>query len=270
MALCAVRFADHAPFAAFAFAPAAQDEIALMALPLPPGRSRPAREFTLFDRDDKRAAWSEITARDGELRITTTVQPLAADLAEVDRFEVDTVRKACGLAPLPADAAADELLKAELTRARDAARPPLRTRPRAPRARGRRRAGAVARDHRRRLRRRHAPAALVGSVRRDDDRRRRRSRGRGRARRLDGARVSRRAAALPPLPPPAHRPRRRRPLAARRHREAARRESAAPRLPPGAGRLLRRRRGAATRCAPDSERSPTSSIWSCCPASATG
>jgi hypothetical protein len=112
MALCAARFADHAPFTAFAFAPIAQDEIALMALPLPPGRSRPARDLALFDREDRRAAWSEITARDGELRLTTSVQPLATDLAEVDRCEVDALRQACGLAPLPASATADELLKA--------------------------------------------------------------------------------------------------------------------------------------------------------------
>jgi uncharacterized iron-regulated protein len=111
MAFCAARFAGRAKFDALAFAPAAQDELELLALPLPPGRSRPPRRLTILDRDERRAAWSELTARDGELRITTAIEPFPSDLAAAERAEVDRVRGACGLAPLPADAAAEELLK---------------------------------------------------------------------------------------------------------------------------------------------------------------
>lgn len=110
MAFCAARFADRARFDAVAFAPAAQDELALLALPLPPGRARPSRRLTIVDAEARRAAWREITARDGELRLATALEPLADGLAAADRTEIDVVRKSCGLAPLPANAAADELL----------------------------------------------------------------------------------------------------------------------------------------------------------------
>jgi hypothetical protein len=110
MALCAARFGDHAPFSALAFAPLAQDEIAQMSLPLPPGRDRPPRTLTLMDAEPRAAAWRDATARDGELRLTTTVQPLATELSAQERAEVDATRAALGLPPLATSRAADAML----------------------------------------------------------------------------------------------------------------------------------------------------------------
>ncbi len=132
MAFCAARDCDRAPFRALAFAPAARDELALMALPIPPGRERPARRLQLFDREEPAAAWREITGRDGEVRLETTVQPLPAALAESDRLEVDETRAALGLPPLPSSAAADALLAG----ASESPRSRLFTRIQARRARG--------------------------------------------------------------------------------------------------------------------------------------
>ena len=43
MALCAARLAARSSFSVLAFAPAAQEELAQMSLPLPPGREQPTR-----------------------------------------------------------------------------------------------------------------------------------------------------------------------------------------------------------------------------------
>jgi uncharacterized iron-regulated protein len=111
MVFCAARSCDRTPFTALAFAPTARDELAMMALPVPPDRGRVARRLEVFDGVDLAGEWHEITARDREIRLETPIVSFPEDPAERESAQIDVTRARLGLDPLAPSRGADELLR---------------------------------------------------------------------------------------------------------------------------------------------------------------
>lgn len=112
MALFATRYARRATFPTLAFAPVARDEFGMMSRPWPLPADRPARVVSIWDAEANRAGWAGLQSEDAALRLTTSVEALAADPADADAAQIRAVRAALGLPAAAASPAADALLRA--------------------------------------------------------------------------------------------------------------------------------------------------------------
>ncbi|MBL8841300.1 MAG: ChaN family lipoprotein [Planctomycetes bacterium] len=111
MVLHAARYLDEQGFAALAFAPRAQQELAAMVAPLDLAPNRPTRKLALHCNEAAADGWRSFTSNDGALRLATEVVVAPESAAASDAGQVDAVRAALGLAPLAARAAADAVIE---------------------------------------------------------------------------------------------------------------------------------------------------------------
>ncbi len=111
MALHAARYLGDEAFSTLAFEPRAKSELAEMIAPLSLSAGRTTRKVAIHSSEAEAASWRELTAGDGELRLTTEVVAQPDAPAARDAAQVDAVRAALGLAAAPESRAAAAVIE---------------------------------------------------------------------------------------------------------------------------------------------------------------